>query len=629
MGSGMIITFVILTVTILLFVFSKLRPDLVAVISLLALFLAGVITPKQALAGFSDTTVILVAALFVVGEGLSRTGITHWLGQQLMRQAGDSQTRLLIVLMVGTGLISAFLSNTGTVAMLLPAAVAAAWRLKSIPSRFLIPMAFAASLGGLLTLIGSPTNIVVSDTLSAAGMAPFSFFSFALIGAPLLVASVVLLVFLAPRLLPDRSTGRPPVEAAAAVEQMAESYSLQSRLFVLEVGPEIGASGRSLEDIGLGERYSVSVLRVERAAPESKATGIARLRELQHNLRDEEHLDLPNAATIVQPGDLLIVKGRPERVQQVAADLGLGIQELTGDDETLVNVLVSQEVGVAEVLIAPRSDYAGRRLAESDIAQKFGVQVLSLLRGSNLVSRQDTRLALGDSLLVRGPWSGIDRMREDGDNFVVVGEPEAMARQVSHFGMQTLIAAVALIGMIFLMVTSIVPPVMAALLAAVVMVLGGAVTPEGAYRSINWTTVVLIAAMLPMSTAMEVTGGAAFIANTLVGSLGTIGPLAVLAGVFVLTAGLSQVMSNTATTVLLAPIVLETAGLLGVSPYPMLMMVAVGAAAAFLTPIASPTNMLVYAPGGYVFGDYAKIGLPLLILVFIVSMLLVPFIWPF
>ncbi|MFN8482997.1 MAG: SLC13 family permease [Anaerolineae bacterium] len=628
MGSGMIITFVILTVTILLFVFSKLRPDLVAVMSLLALFLVGVITPQQALAGFSDTTVILVAALFVVGEGLSRTGITHWLGQQLMRQAGDSQARLLVVLMVGTGVISAFLSNTGTVAMLLPAAVAAAWRIKSIPSRFLIPMAFAASLGGLLTLIGSPTNIVVSDTLSAAGLAPFGFFTFALVGAPLLAAAVVLLVFLAPRLLRDRSSGRPPVEAAAAVEQMAESYNLQSRLFVLEVAQGIGAGGRRLRDVGLGERFSVSVLRVERQGPETSPLGMARLREMRQTLRDTDELDMPNAATMVQAGDLLIVKGRPERVQQAAAELGWSLHDLR-DDESLVDVLVSQEVGVAEVLIAPRSDYAGRSLAQSDIAHKFGVQVLSLLRGSQLVSRQDTQLELGDTLLVRGPWAGIERMREDGDNFVVVGEPEAMARQVSDYGVQTFIAAAALLGMILLMVTSLVPPVIAALLAAVVMVLGGAVTPEGAYRSINWTTVVLIAAMLPMSTAMEVTGGAAFIANTLVSSLGAVGPLAVLAGVFVLTAGLSQVMSNTATTVLLAPIVLQAAGLLGVSPYPMLMMVAVGAAAAFLTPIASPTNMLVYAPGGYRFGDYAKIGTPLLILVFVISMLLVPLIWPF
>ncbi len=626
----MVITFIILTITILLFVFSKLRPDLVAVLSLLALYLAGVITPSQALAGFSDTTVILVAALFVVGEGLSRTGITNWLGQQLMRQAGDSRTRLLIVLMVGTGVISGFLSNTGTVAMLLPAAVAAAWRIKSIPSRFLIPMAFAASLGGLLTLIGSPTNIVVSDTLTAAGMAPFSFFSFALVGAPLLAAAVVLLVFLAPRLLPDRSTGRPPVEASAAVQQMAESYSLPSRLFVLEVPANVVTPRRTLADIGVGERYGVTVLRVERSGPEpeAKPVGIARLRELRRNLRESNDLDLPTAATVVQPGDLLIVKGTPESVKLAAAGLGMDLHDLP-DDDALVDLLVSQDVGVAEVLIAPRSDYAGRTLAQSDIADKFGVQVLSMLRGSKLVSRKETQLEMGDSLLVRGPWLGIERMREDANNFVVVGEPETMAREVSKFNAQTLVAAVALLGMIFLMVTSLVPPVMAALLAAVVMILGGAVTVEGAYRSINWTTVVLIAAMLPMSTAMEVTGGAAFIANTLVSSLGAVGPLAVLAGVFVLTAGLSQVMSNTATTVLLAPIVLETAGLLGVSPYPMLMMVAVGAAAAFLTPIASPTNMLVYAPGGYLFKDYSKIGLPLLIVVFIMSMLLIPFVWPF
>lgn len=625
----MIITFAILTATILLFVFSKLRPDLVAVLSLLALYLSGVITTEQALAGFADSTVILVAALFVVGEGLSRTGITAWLGEQLLDRAGESETRLLMVLVIGTALISSMLSNTGTVAMLLPAAVAAAWRIGSIPSRYLMPMAFAASLGGLLTLIGSPTNIVVSDTLSAAGLPPFGFFEFAKIGLPLLIGAVVLLRFAASRLLADRPSGDRPVDLHETMSQMADSYGLLSRLFVLPITAESGLAGKTLRDLGLGERYGLTVLRIERPHVETDQPLRRRLVPDQFEADEDDELTVPGANTVVLANDKLLVKGAPAAVTRAAAALHTSATPVKGDASGLAEVMLSHEVGLAEILVAPRSDYAGRTLARSDIAAKFNIQVISLLRGDHLMPRQSTRLELGDTLLVRGRWTDIERLRNEQTNFVVVGDPQAVARQVVDFGPQAFIAIVALAAMVIMMVTGVVPTVIAALIAAVVMILGRAVTVEGAYRAISWSTVVLIAAMLPMSTAMEVTGGAEFLANALVQTLGSVGPLAVLAGVFILTALLSQVMSNTATVVLLAPIVMQTAQQLQTSPYPLMMATAVAAAAAFLTPIASPTNMLVFTPGGYQFSDFSRLGLPLLLLVFVVSIVLIPVIWPF
>jgi di/tricarboxylate transporter len=275
-----------------------------------------------------------------------------------------------------------------------------------------------------------------------------------------------------------------------------------------------------------------------------------------------------------------------------------------------------------------RSDYAGRTLAASQLAEKFDVQVITVRRGDKVMPRKDTQLRFGDALLVRGKWSAIERLRRESRNFVVVGEPDALSKQVVHLTARSYIALAALLGMIVLMVFSIVPTVIAVLLAAVVMVLTGCLSMESAYRSINWQTVVLIAATLPLSTAMQVTGGAELLANTLVSTVGAMGPLALMAGVFLLTAGLSQVMSNTATTVLVAPIVLTAALTLGVQPEAMMMMVAAGAASAFLTPIASPTNTLVFEAGGYSWGDYARIGLPLLLLVLAVSLVVAPLVWP-
>jgi di/tricarboxylate transporter len=624
-----ILTFLILAVTILLFIWGKLRPDLVAILSVLVLFLTGIINLDQALSGFADSTVIMVAALFVVAEALSRTGITAWLGQQLLNQSGASEVRLLVVLMVGTALLSAFLSNTGTVAMLLPAVVAAAWRIRSVPPRFLIPLAFAANTGGLLTLIGTPPNIIVADVLVGASLRPFGFFEFALIGLPLLAIVVLFTTFVGRPLLPTQEVGARPVDLDATVDELAEAYSLEGNLFRLRVRRGSSLVGKSLSQAGLGRDYGVSVLRIDRAGAEDRLSRRRpSLLDTLDRLRRDEEIAIPRADTVIQPDDVLLAKGPQDSIQGVMLHFNLGVQPIDETGDKLTHIVLSQEVGLAEVLITPRSDYIGLTLSEAQLAQKYDVQVLSISRQDKVADQRTARLEFGDSLLVRGTWRAIGFLKEESRSFVVVGAPEAMAREVVGLGSHTIVAVVALLGMVVLMLAGLVSAVIAALIAACMVVLGGCLSMEEAYRSVSWETLVLVAAMLPMSTALRVTGGAEFIAGGLVNTLGAFDPLLLMAGVFLLTAAFSQVISNTATTVLVAPIALGAALAMGISPHAMLMMVAVGASAAFLTPIASPPNTLVMTPGGYRFNDYVKVGLPLLFIFLVASLILVPLIWP-
>ncbi|MCB9154914.1 MAG: SLC13 family permease [Caldilineae bacterium] len=475
----MIVTFAILGITVALFIFSRLRADLVALLSLLALFLTGVLTSKQALSGFADSTVIMVAGLFVVGEGLSRTGITAWLGQFFMRQAGDSNVRLILVVMLGTAILSGFLSNTGTVAMLLPAVVAAAWRIGGMPSHFLLPMAIAANLGGLLTLIGSPPNIVVSDTLAAAGYGPFGFFEFAIVGIPLTIAAAVFVVLIGRRLLPSRHTGAPPVDLDRSMGQLAESYRLPGKLFRVRVRNASPLVGKTLAEAALGRDFGVSVLAIfDSAADEddSSASHDRRHRRVPEPLdwlHDDEH-DMPGAHTVIHAQDMLLVKGDPATITSLTERFNVGIQPVDPDHEKLSGLLLSQEVGVAEVILTPRSRYAGQTLAQAQVGDKYSVQVITVRRGENLLPRKETRLEFGDVLLVRGKWEDIERLGRETDNFVVVGEPEAMARQVVDLTPRSWIAVLTLAGMVLLMLTNAVPTVMAVLLAAAVMVITGA-----------------------------------------------------------------------------------------------------------------------------------------------------------
>lgn len=634
MNGPMILTFIILAATIVLFVTDKLRIDIVALLALLALVLTGIITIEQGLAGFSNSTVIMIAGLFIVGGGLFSTGVADWLAEQLLRLAGSSETRLLVILMVGTAVLSAFLSNTGSVAVLLPAVVAAAWRVGTVPSKLLLPMAFAAQLGSLLTLIGTPPNIVIVNTLIEAELRPFGFFEFGLVGVPLLIVGVGYMLLWGRYRLPHREKQEHHHAQTSSPAELAGAYQLEENLFRLRVRRGSGLAGQTLAQARLSQDYGVTVVRIERAAANGNQPRTQRrpLENIAGSLgidRSDEDTLIPGPETVIQVDDVLWVKCPPDSIDSVALRFNLAFKPLDWASAQPEAELFSREMGLAEILITPRSALIGQTIAQVHFAEKYNARVLGTSRrGKPITDKPLTtiKLTFGDALLVRGTWPAIGLIEDESRNFVVLGQPAALARPTG-LTPQAVVALLALAGMLLMMLTGIVSTVSAVLITAMIMVLGGCLDMEQAYRSINWQSVVLIAAMLPMSTALQVTGGAEFIVNGLVNTLGAVHPLILMAGMFLLTTGFTQVISNTATTVLVAPIALQAAVNLGIAPHPVLMMVAVGASTAFLTPIASPVNTLVLTPGGYRFGDFMKVGLPLLFIFLIASVILVPLIW--
>ena len=627
--SDMAITFLILGITILLFIWGRFHPDLVAVASLLALYLTGVVDLSQAFSGFANTTVVLIASLFVVGEGLSRTGVTAYFGDKLIGGARGNSLRLLVLAMLATAILSGFISNAGTVATLMPAIVLASWGVRGTPSGFLIPVAFAANAGGLLTLTGTPPNIVVADALDAAGFRPFGFFEFSLIAVPLLIIAILYMATIGRRLLPKRTSSVAPPVLDAEMYELAEMYSLDGSLYRMRVRKPSPLIGMTLKESDIGQKFGVTVLQIESHHDEPQILGQSMptpVRERMESLMADPPA-LPDPGQAINYNDVFIVSGTPAEVQELSVRMRLGMLPIDDAGHELVELL-SQEVGLAEVLLTPRSSYAGKVVADGVIGKTFGVLILGIRRGDRLIETTD-QLRFGDALLVRGTWEAIGMMAEEKRNFVVVGQPEEIANQVTELNANSWISIAILATMVALMVTGIVPVVIASMLAAGAMLLSGSLTRTQAYRAISWSTVILIAAMIPMAIALEQTGGAQKIADGLVETLGGLGAVPLLAGIFLVTTAFSQVISNTAAAVLMAPIVLSAAAGLGVSPYPMMMGLAVAASSAFLTPIGTAPNLMVMAPGGYRFTDYMKVGAPLLAAFFIISLILIPVFWPF
>ena len=626
--SDMTITFIILGVTMVLFIWGRWQPDLVAVGSLIALYLTGVLNLEEAFSGFANTTVVLIASLFVVGEGLSRTGVTAYFGERLIGSAGGKALRLLVLSMVATAILSGFISNAGTVATLMPAVVVAAWGLKSTPAAFLMPLAFAANAGGLLTLTGTPPNIVVTDALRAAGFREFGFFEFALIGVPLVIVAVIYMATVGRRLLPKSRTSTAPPVLAREMGELATAYSLDDDLYRMRIRKPSPLRGSSLRKSDLGKRFGVTVLQIVPAEEQlSLQDPAAVVRRGVETVRPDEEEGLPDPDQELHRNDVLLVTGTPEQIRDLEVAMQLGVLPIDDAGQTLADLL-SQEIGIAEVLLTPRSSYVGTRISDGELARSFNILVLGILRGDRQLAVTEP-LQFGDALLVRGTWESIGVMAQERRNFVVVGQPDELSTQVTELTPRSWISLAILTAMVVMMVTGIVPVVIAAMLAAGAMLLSGCLTKTQAYRAISWSTVILIAAMIPMAIALESTGGAERIADGLVDTLGEIGNVPVLIGIMVVTTLFSQVISNTASAVLMAPIALSAAAGLGVNPHPLMMGLAVAASSAFMTPIGTAPNLMVMSPGGYRFNDYMKVGAPLVVLFLAFGALLIPIIWPF
>ena len=629
MTLSMVAVVAILFAAIVLFVTEWLRVDMVALGVVVSLMLTGVLTTSEALAGFSNAAVMTIAALFVIGGAVMQTGLADLIGRHILNAAGKYNLSLPIVLMVAAALMSSFMSDTGTVAVLLPVVVMMARSARLTPSKLLIPMAFGSLIGGAMTLIGTPPNIIVSDILRSNGLEPFSFFSYTPLGLSMLVVAVLFLFFIGQRLLPERQNteGISPLETH---QRLLTDYHLQDDMCRLRVRLGSPLIGMSVQEANLRHDYDIDLLKIMQPPQPRKAYNLLPEPLTRKGRGEVKRLKsipvLPQPQTPIGLDDVLIVMGDEAKIADAALRYQLAIQPPVPKDS---KALIGRELGVAEVVIARGSQLVGKTLTQVHFQNTYRLNVLSLFRPNHGVfdDVRNTVLQLGDTLIVHGTWDNMRTLKQDTANFIVLGQPEALAEPPTRHKVGWALAI--LLAMVVAMVGEWLPLTQTALVAAGLMVLSGCLTMDDAYRAIDWKSLVLIAGMIPMSTALAKVGMVDVVATGLVNSLGAFGPLAVLSGLFVLTALFTQFISNTATVVVVGPIAFGAAAELGVQPQAFLMAVAVAGSMAFATPVASPVNTLVMAAGNYNFKDYTKVGVPLILLALIISIIVLPLLFPF
>ena len=617
----MLVTLLILLIAAALFVSGKVRSDLVAICSLLALLLAQILTPAEGLSGFSNSTVIMMVGLFIVGGGIFQTGLAKMISSKMMMLAGTSQLRLFLIVVIGTGIIGSVVSNTGTVAVMMPIVVSMAAAAGTSARRLLMPLAFASSMGGMMTLIGTPPNLIVSDTLQNAGYEPLSFFSFLPVGIVTLTVGVLGLLPLTKIFLAPKDSGKKKQSSGKSLDDLVGEYGLTHNLFRIHIKEEISnAIGKSIADLNIYQNYKINVLELRRSSGQNRF-----VRTVNQQLASPE--------LVLKQGDVLYLSGEPHMIAKFAEDYNLRLLDNRTDEIEHTTSMDFFDIGVAELLFMPTSTMINRKISEIGFRSKFNVNVLGIRRGKDYILNDmaNQRVQEGDIMLVQGAWSDIARMKKESDNWVVLGEPLKEAQKVT-LDHKAPIAAIILIAMIAVMAIDKIPvaPVTSVLVAAVLMVVTGCVrSMEAAYKSINWQTIVLFAAMLPMSIALEKTGVSTAIADSMVGWLGGSGPRLMLAGIYAATSIMTIFISNTVTAVLMAPIALQCAMQIGISPVPFMFAVTVAASMCFASPFSTPPNALVMSAGQYTFMDYIKVGLPMQILMGIVMVLVLPLLFPF
>ncbi|MER2190861.1 MAG: SLC13 family permease [Solibacillus sp.] len=610
------LTFIILALTIVLFTTNRLRGDLVALMALLAFVILGILTPSEALAGFSNSVVIMIAGLFVVGAGILRTGLAGMAGNLLLKWSGDSELRLFILLLVIVATVGAFMSNTGTVALMLPIVVSIALSIKVSPSKFLMPLSYIASMSGLMTLIASPTNLIASQTLVDHGFEKLGFFTITPIGIIATITVIVYLVLVRNTLLPnEENRSQSSAGYKLSPKKIAKEYGLHDKLFRVVVAEESSIVDKKLADLKLPLNYHIYIMKIKRGAQDGL------------NLRPMTYQELAGPTSIIYVGDELYVQGHAEDIERFATDFKLQVQPFEDNAEELV----SKKIGVAEVLLTPQSRLIGESVSKIGFREKYNLNILGINRKGDylLKNMAEQKLRFGDAMLVQGTWDEIELLSRETQDVVVVGQPREQAGTVVASGKASIAGAIMLL-MIGLMVFEVFDAVIAVLIGAVLMIVTGCLrNMDDAYSKMNFESIVLVAAMLPMATALEKTGGMTILADSIVSLLGDFGPFGVLMGIYVLTVIFGQFVSNTATAVLFAPIAITAALAMDTNPYTFMIGVATAASMAFATPIASPTNSLVLTAGGYKFMDFVKVGVPLQIIMFIVMMIAVPLLFPF
>jgi di/tricarboxylate transporter len=582
--------------------------DAVGLIMLTVLPLTGIITPAEALAGFSDSSIVLLAALFVLGEALVRTGVAQGIGDWLLRTAGKSTTRLLVLLMTVVGGLGAFMSSTGVVAIFIPIALRIAQSTGTSPSRLMMPLSMAALISGMLTLVATAPNLVVNSELMRQGHDGFGFFSLTPFGLPVLALGIVYMLFARRWLSAEGGAGAS--RSRPTMAEWIERYDLAGRERRVRILPSSPLAGKTIGELALRKSTGAHLLAIER----------------QRGRRTD--VITATKKTEIAAGDVLLVDVFAPHADPEALQRRYGVEALPLSGAFFSDR--SQEIGMAEVMVGADSSLVGRSVIDADLRDRHNLTLLGIRRGQAAVQRpvREERLQVGDTLLVSGPWNAIERLRNDDDTDLVLLNLPAEVESVLPVQGKAIPALFCLLLMVVLMVTGVVPNVLAALVAVLLLGAFRCMDLDTAYRAIHWKSLILIVGMLPFSIALQKTGGVELAADGLMRLTSGAGTYGVLAALFAITALLGLFISNTATAVLMAPVALAMASELGASPYPFAMIVTLAASTAFMTPISSPVNTLVVAPGNYAFSDFVKVGVPFSIVVLVVSVLLVPWLLP-
>ncbi len=629
----MTITLIILILTVAMFVWGKVRADIVALTALAALLLFGILTPAEALAGFSSPIVIMMIGLFVVGGAIMQTGLAKLTGNKLMALSHGNEAITFLLVMLVTSFIGAFVSNTGTVALMMPIIMSLASASGMQSSRFLMPLAFAGSLGGMLTLIGTPPNLVIDEALTDAGFEPLAFFSFFPVGIIVIAIGIIVLMPLSRLFLSKKQNGKGR-KKSKSLDDLVDEYRLLDNLhrYIVpskrttaaldENGEQMDIIGKTLKQLSIQKRYGVSIIEIRN----EKKSRLGLVKDINQNMA--------KSSSTISEGDTLYVMGDEDKQKRFAKDYAL---------RKMKDVKIDfYDLGLTEIVVMPTSNFVGLRIGEANLRKRFGINVLGIKRGEEETNTSrsekyitenliDKKLRVGDVLLVQGEWTNLSHLTADTTNWVVLGQPEKTADKVL-LDYKAPVAAAIMLLMIAMMVFDFIPvaPVTAVIIAGLLTVFAGCFrNVEAAYKTINWESIVLIAAMMPMSTALEKTGASALVSQTLVDSLGSMGPTALLAGIYFTTSLMTMFISNTATAVLMAPIALVAAQQVGVSPYAFLFAVTLGASMCFASPFSTPPNALVMKAGGYTFMDYVKVGLPLQIIIGVVMTFVLPLLFPY
>ena len=620
----MTITLIILIITVAMFIWGKVRADIVALTALAALLVFGILTPAEALAGFSSPIVVMMVGLFVVGGAIMQTGLAKLTGNKLMALSRGNETITFLLVMLVTSFIGAFVSNTGTVALMMPIIMSLAAGSGMQSSRFLMPLAFAGSLGGMLTLIGTPPNLVIDEVLTEAGFKPLAFFSFFPVGIIVIAIGIIVLMPLSKIFLSKKQSGKKKKQGKS-LDDLVDEYQLLDNLhrYIVpsrrpsaaldENGEQMDIVGKTLKDLSIQKKYGVSIIEIRN----EKKSRLGLVKDVSQNMA--------KSSSTIQVHDTLYIIGEEEKMKRFASDYGL---------RKMKDVKIDfYDLGLTEIVVMPTSNFAGLRIGDANLRKRFGINVLGVKRGDEYITDNliATKLHVGDMLLVQGEWTNLAHLATDTSNWVVIDQPEKTADKVL-LDYKAPVAAAIMLLMIAMMVFDFIPvaPVTAVIIAGLLTVFAGCFrNVEAAYKTINWESIVLIAAMMPMSTALEKTGASALVSQGLVDSLGSMGPTALLAGIYFTTSLMTMFISNTATAVLMAPIALVAAQQVGVSPYSFLFAVTLGASMCFASPFSTPPNALVMKAGGYTFMDYVKVGLPLQIIIGVVMTFVLPLLFPY